>query len=128
MVMGRPKLALELNSQEREQLESLPASQGQGVARQQTALAHALHPDRQILAQSGGTLLCVDHGQGHPARLLRLGQGTRRQDRSLHVTPQQVLPAVSVDSHRRLHTGKTAQTLLTYQRDGTLKFTYTKKV
>ena len=50
--------------------------QGEGLAGSTSALAHALHSDLQLLAQPGRALLLADHRQGHPPRLVHLGQGT----------------------------------------------------
>jgi putative transposase len=47
------------------------------------ALAHALHPDLQFLAQSGRTLLRTDHRQGHSARFVHQRQTTRATYRPL---------------------------------------------
>ena len=60
----------------RRQLRHPQASQGQGLARRAAALAPPLHPDLQLLAQSGRALLRPHHRQGHPARLVPLGHAT----------------------------------------------------
>ena len=54
----------------RRQLCHPQASQGQGVARQASALPLALHPDLRLLAQPGRALLRPDHRGSHPARRL----------------------------------------------------------
>lgn len=81
---------------------------------------HALHPDLQLLAEPGRTILCTDHRQSHPLWLVHQCQTARAAHRSLRRGIQLELPAVQVDRHRRFHSRKVASTLLTYQRDSTL--------
>ena len=94
--------------------------QGQGLAGHQAALAHALHPNLQLVAKPGRAILRADHRQGHSPRILHQRQATRPAHRSLRRRPQRELPAVQVDRHRRFDPRKAASTLLTYQRDRTL--------
>lgn len=75
----------------------------QGVAGDSPALAHALHPDLQLLAQPGRVLLLADHRQGHPPRLVQQRQTACAAHRSLRHSAQRQLPALQVDRHRRFH-------------------------
>jgi len=49
----------------------------QGVAGDATALAYALHPDLQLLAEPGRALLLAHHRQGNPSRVVHECQTTR---------------------------------------------------
>ena len=40
----------------------------QGVAAETSAIPHALHPDQQFVAESGGAMVPRDHGQPHSPR------------------------------------------------------------
>ncbi len=63
------------------------------------ALAHALHPDLQLLAQSGRALLRADHRQGHPPRLLHQRQAAGAAHRPVR-RPLQPSRSPSLDRHR----------------------------
>ena len=54
--------------------------EGEGLARQASALPHALHADLGLLAQPGRALLRPDHRRTHPPRRLQ----QRRRTRSRH--------------------------------------------
>ena len=78
---------LDLRSHRR-QLRHPQASQGEGVARQASALPPALHPDLRLLAQPGRALLRAHHRGRHPARRLPQRRRPRSRHRSLPGAPQ----------------------------------------
>jgi putative transposase len=54
----------------RRQLRHPQPPEDQGVAGRSAAMAHALHPYVQLLAQSGRAFLLADHRQGHSPRFV----------------------------------------------------------
>ncbi len=83
----------------RGQLRHAFASQGACLAGRQATLEHALHPDLQLVAQSGRALLRLDHRQGDSSRLVLLSQGSDQQDRSLRDHLQPDMQALRMDCH-----------------------------
>ncbi len=94
--------------------------EGQGAAGGTPPLAHAFHSHLQFVTQSGRTLLCLDHRQGDPQRLVRLSKTTDQAYRSVRFPLQRKLQAVCLDRVSRFHPRKAASTLLANQRNRTL--------
>ena len=108
------------HSLHRGQLRHSFPSEGARLARRKATLEHALHPDLQLVAQSGRALLRSDHGQDDSSRLVLFSQGLGQQDRSLRRLLQPDLQALRLDRHRRLDPREAPSALLAYQRDSTL--------
>ena len=83
------------------QLRHPQASQGEGLAGQEPANQHALHPDLGVLAEHGRDLLRHHHPASDPTRHLHLGQRPHRRHRSLHRRLERTLPPLRLDQDRR---------------------------
>ena len=84
------------------------------MARNASTLAHALHPDVQLMAQPSRTILRPDDRQSHQARLIPERAAIGQSDRSLHRALQRKLPALPLDRYGRVDPRQAPKTLLTY--------------